>query len=207
MGNLVCPATFDLGEDLRLVLFSVTEGEDKPLKYPTIFNTADVAVITKIDLAGAVEFDRAAAHQQHSGGAAGHPRLGALGEDRRGIGRLAGLYRIASERIPASRSRVGHDKMYRFTVEQHDRMVQDGTIGEDEPVELLDGIVARKIPRGPRHVMPTKACSRTLGHLLAAGWHFAKEDPVRIPDHDEPSPTSPWSGRRYRLPEPSSRPG
>src|SRR5262249_20743724 len=42
VGNLVCPATFDLGEDLRLVLFSVTEGEDKPLKYPTIFNTADV---------------------------------------------------------------------------------------------------------------------------------------------------------------------
>jgi hydrogenase nickel incorporation protein HypB len=63
VGNLVCPATFDLGEDLRLVLFSTTEGEDKPLKYPTIFNTADVAVITKIDLAEAVEFDRAAAHQ------------------------------------------------------------------------------------------------------------------------------------------------
>ena len=63
VGNLVCPATFDLGENLRLVVFSVTEGEDKPLKYPTIFNTADVAVITKIDLATAVEFDRSAAHQ------------------------------------------------------------------------------------------------------------------------------------------------
>ena len=63
VGNLVCPATFDLGEDLRLVLFSVTEGEDKPLKYPTIFNTADVAVITKMDLAEAVEFDAAAAHR------------------------------------------------------------------------------------------------------------------------------------------------
>jgi hydrogenase nickel incorporation protein HypB len=61
VGNLVCPATFDLGEDLRLVLFSVTEGEDKPLKYPTIFNTADVAVLTKIDLAAAVELDAAAA--------------------------------------------------------------------------------------------------------------------------------------------------
>ena len=63
VGNLVCPATFDLGEDLRLVLFSVTEGEDKPLKYPTIFNTADVALITKMDLAEAVEFDAAAAHR------------------------------------------------------------------------------------------------------------------------------------------------
>jgi hydrogenase nickel incorporation protein HypB len=63
VGNLVCPSSYDLGEDLRLVLMSVTEGEDKPLKYPTIFNTADVAVITKIDLAAAVEFDSAAAHR------------------------------------------------------------------------------------------------------------------------------------------------
>jgi hydrogenase nickel incorporation protein HypB len=63
VGNLVCPASFDLGESLRLVLFSVTEGEDKPLKYPTIFNTADVALLTKIDLAEAVEFDAAAAHR------------------------------------------------------------------------------------------------------------------------------------------------
>jgi hydrogenase nickel incorporation protein HypB len=57
VGNLVCPSSYDLGENLRLVLLSVTEGEDKPLKYPTIFNTSDVAVITKIDLAAAVEFD------------------------------------------------------------------------------------------------------------------------------------------------------
>lgn len=57
VGNLVCPSSYDLGEDLRLVLMSVTEGEDKPLKYPTIFNTADVAVITKLDLAEACEFD------------------------------------------------------------------------------------------------------------------------------------------------------
>jgi hydrogenase nickel incorporation protein HypB len=61
VGNLVCPASYDLGEDRRTVLFSVTEGEDKPLKYPAIFNTADLALITKIDLAAAVEFDRAAA--------------------------------------------------------------------------------------------------------------------------------------------------
>ena len=61
VGNLVCPASWDLGEDLRAVLLSVTEGEDKPLKYPTIFNTSDVAIITKIDLAAAVEFDRDAA--------------------------------------------------------------------------------------------------------------------------------------------------
>jgi hydrogenase nickel incorporation protein HypB len=61
VGNLVCPASYDLGEELRFVLMSVTEGEDKPLKYPTIFNSADVAVITKMDLAAPVEFDMAAA--------------------------------------------------------------------------------------------------------------------------------------------------
>src|SRR5215218_1625963 len=63
VGNLVCPASYDLGEDLRLVLFSVTEGEDKPLKYPTIFNTADAAIITKMDLAAAAEFDAATVHR------------------------------------------------------------------------------------------------------------------------------------------------
>jgi len=61
VGNLVCPSGYDLGEDLRFVLMSVTEGEDKPLKYPTIFNSADVSVLTKVDLADAVEFDWAAA--------------------------------------------------------------------------------------------------------------------------------------------------
>ena len=61
VGNLVCPATFDLGEAMRAVLFSVTEGEDKPLKYPTIFNTADIALVTKVDLAAAVEFNHATA--------------------------------------------------------------------------------------------------------------------------------------------------
>jgi hydrogenase nickel incorporation protein HypB len=63
VGNLVCPSSYDLGEDLRAVLMSTTEGEDKPLKYPTIFNSADIAVITKIDLAAAVEFDVKAAHR------------------------------------------------------------------------------------------------------------------------------------------------
>jgi hydrogenase nickel incorporation protein HypB len=57
VGNLVCPSSFDLGEDLRLVLVSTPEGEDKPLKYPTIFNTADIAVITKLDLAQATGID------------------------------------------------------------------------------------------------------------------------------------------------------
>jgi hydrogenase nickel incorporation protein HypB len=63
VGNLVCPSSYDLGEELRFVLLSATEGEDKPLKYPTIFNSSDVAVITKMDLAEAAEFDIVAARQ------------------------------------------------------------------------------------------------------------------------------------------------
>jgi hydrogenase nickel incorporation protein HypB len=61
VGNLVCPTSWDLGESVRLALLSVTEGEDKPLKYPGLFNTADVAAITKTDLAEACAFDRAKA--------------------------------------------------------------------------------------------------------------------------------------------------
>ena len=58
VGNLVCPASYDLGESLRVVLMSVTEGEDKPLKYPTAFHSAQVALLTKMDLAEATGFDR-----------------------------------------------------------------------------------------------------------------------------------------------------
>ena len=63
VGNLVCPSSYDLGEELRFVLLSATEGEDKPLKYPTIFNSSDVAVITKMDLAEAADFDVALARR------------------------------------------------------------------------------------------------------------------------------------------------
>jgi hydrogenase nickel incorporation protein HypB len=58
VGNLVCPANFDLGEDLRVVVTSVTEGEDKPLKYPSIFQNANIVLLNKVDIADAVGFDR-----------------------------------------------------------------------------------------------------------------------------------------------------
>jgi hydrogenase nickel incorporation protein HypB len=61
VGNLVCPASYDLGEDVRVVLMSVAEGEDKPLKYPPMFHSAQVVVISKCDLEGACDFQRAAA--------------------------------------------------------------------------------------------------------------------------------------------------
>ncbi|MFH8803361.1 hydrogenase nickel incorporation protein HypB [Streptomyces sp. NPDC017936] len=60
VGNLVCPASYDLGETLRVTLMSVTEGEDKPLKYPTAFGAAHLVVLTKADLAEAAAFDDAA---------------------------------------------------------------------------------------------------------------------------------------------------
>jgi len=61
VGNLVCPAAFDLGEAVRVVLLSTTEGEDKPLKYPPIFKSAHVVLLTKIDVADVLGFNRAAA--------------------------------------------------------------------------------------------------------------------------------------------------
>lgn len=57
VGNLVCPAAYDLGEDVRVALISITEGEDKPLKYPTIFEKAEVVLVTKMDLAAILETD------------------------------------------------------------------------------------------------------------------------------------------------------
>ena len=57
VGNLICPTTYDLGEDFKVALLSVTEGDDKPIKYPAIFSRADVTVITKSDLLPYVPFD------------------------------------------------------------------------------------------------------------------------------------------------------
>jgi hydrogenase nickel incorporation protein HypB len=61
VGNLVCPAEFDIGEDARAVILSVTEGEDKPVKYPLMFRVCDVALLNKIDLLPYLDYDREAA--------------------------------------------------------------------------------------------------------------------------------------------------
>jgi hydrogenase nickel incorporation protein HypB len=58
LGNLVCPAEFDIGEDLRVVVLSVTEGEDKPVKYPLMFRLCDAALLNKIDLLPYLDYDR-----------------------------------------------------------------------------------------------------------------------------------------------------
>jgi hydrogenase nickel incorporation protein HypB len=59
VGNLVCPAMFDLGERMKVAIISTTEGEDKPLKYPHMFRAAELVIINKIDLAPHVDFDEA----------------------------------------------------------------------------------------------------------------------------------------------------
>lgn len=63
VGNLVCPAEFNIGEDQRAVVLSITEGEDKPLKYPLMFKEADIAVLNKLDLLPYTSFDAAAAKE------------------------------------------------------------------------------------------------------------------------------------------------
>jgi hydrogenase nickel incorporation protein HypB len=101
VGNLVCPASFDLGEALRLVLFSVTEGEDKPLKYPTIFNTADVAVVTKTDMAAAADFDARLAYQSIQAVRPGMEIFEASAKTGEGVGEFLEFLR---ERRSASRT-------------------------------------------------------------------------------------------------------
>ncbi|GAC1305001.1 MAG: hydrogenase nickel incorporation protein HypB [Vulcanimicrobiaceae bacterium] len=100
VGNLICPAEYDLGEDLRVVLIAVTEGEDKPLKYPLAFNTSHLALITKIDIADAVGFDRPAAYDAIR---RVHPDIGILEiacRDGRG---MDAWYALLRERARAKR--------------------------------------------------------------------------------------------------------
>jgi hydrogenase nickel incorporation protein HypB len=92
VGNLVCPSSYDLGEDLRLVLMSVTEGEDKPLKYPTIFNTADWAILTKMDLAEAVGFDEPAAMENIQSVRPGMPVMRISAKTGEGLHELTRLF-------------------------------------------------------------------------------------------------------------------
>lgn len=110
VGNLVCPATFDLGEALRLVLFSTTEGEDKPLKYPTIFHTADLAVITKLDLATAVEFDATAAHKSIQQVRPGMPVLEVSAKREQGMPEWISLLEKSRSNISRNRPMGEHSK-------------------------------------------------------------------------------------------------
>ncbi|MGC8642151.1 MAG: Uma2 family endonuclease [Isosphaeraceae bacterium] len=78
--------------------------------------------------------------------------------------------------------------VYRISVDQYDQMVETGVIGEDEPVELLGGVLVRQMPKYPRHVFPTEETRIRLEKIVPAGWYVRQEGPVRIPAVDEPEP-------------------
>jgi len=103
VGNLVCPSSYDLGEELRVILLSTTEGEDKPLKYPTIFNSADVAVITKMDLAVAAEFNLEAATQNIAGVRPGMRIFKVSSKNGQGVDEFCSFLhaQLETSRIPA----------------------------------------------------------------------------------------------------------
>jgi hydrogenase nickel incorporation protein HypB len=103
VGNLVCPSSYDIGETLRVVLLSVTEGEDKPLKYPTIFHTADLAILTKMDLAEAVEFDLKAAQTNIQRVRPGMELLKVSAKSGAGMDEWLGLVTSAGSLLTASR--------------------------------------------------------------------------------------------------------
>jgi hydrogenase nickel incorporation protein HypB len=91
VGNLVCPASFDLGEAFRVVLLSVTEGEDKPLKYPPIFRGAKVVILSKMDLLDATGFDLAQARSNIEAVSPGTKILEVSGRTGEGMGEWLGL--------------------------------------------------------------------------------------------------------------------
>jgi hydrogenase nickel incorporation protein HypB len=118
VGNLVCPSSYDLGEDLRLVLISVTEGEDKPLKYPTIFNSADVAVVTKIDLAAVVEFSWGTAYRNIQAVRPGMPVLKVSAKTGEGMAEYLGF-------LAAQSSEGGLSRMHK----SNDALVENSSLG------------------------------------------------------------------------------
>ncbi|MFD3914622.1 hydrogenase nickel incorporation protein HypB [Streptomyces sp. NPDC058603] len=108
VGNLVCPASYDLGESLRIVLGSVTEGEDKPLKYPTAFGLAHLVVITKTDIAEAVEFDAAAFHRNVRQVNPGVPVLETSARTGAGVDELLALILGVADGAPVHRPVLAH---------------------------------------------------------------------------------------------------
>jgi Uma2 family endonuclease len=80
------------------------------------------------------------------------------------------------------------DHVYRLTVDQYDRMVREGTLNEHDPVELLGGVLVRKMRQTPDHVWAVDDLEQALSACQSSAWHVRKGHPVRIPDYDEPEP-------------------
>jgi Uma2 family endonuclease len=80
------------------------------------------------------------------------------------------------------------DQVYRITVDQYERMVASGALGKDDPIELLSGVLVRKMPKSPEHTTSSDLCREAIRAVLPAGWYVRQEQAVRIPDFDEPEP-------------------
>ena len=80
------------------------------------------------------------------------------------------------------------EEVFRISVDRYDRMVESGLLGEDDPIELLNGVMVWKMPKKPKHSTVSRRCERMIERLIPPGWHVRKEEPVRIPDYDEPEP-------------------
>ncbi len=78
--------------------------------------------------------------------------------------------------------------VYRISVDLYERMIDSRSIGEDEPIELLNGVLVRKMPKNPKHMAATELGRRAIDKAIPTGWHVRGEGPVRIPDYDEPEP-------------------
>jgi hydrogenase nickel incorporation protein HypB len=103
VGNLICPTSYDLGEDFKVVLLSVAEGDDKPFKYPAIFARAAVTVITKTDLLPHVDFDLSAVREQV---AALNPAGRFLVTSARTGEGMESWYALVEEELAAKRART-----------------------------------------------------------------------------------------------------
>ncbi len=80
------------------------------------------------------------------------------------------------------------EEVFRISVDRYDRMLESGSLGEDDPIELLSGVIVWKMPKNPKHSTVVRRCQRLIEGLIPAGWHVRKDEPVRIPDYDEPEP-------------------
>jgi Uma2 family endonuclease len=80
------------------------------------------------------------------------------------------------------------EEVVRISVDRYEQMIGSGVLGEDDPIELLNGVMVWKMPKDPMHSTVSRRCARMIERLLPVGWHVRKEEPVRIPDYDEPEP-------------------
>ncbi|MDX3850106.1 hydrogenase nickel incorporation protein HypB [Streptomyces sp. AK02-01A] len=140
VGNLVCPASYDLGESLRIVLCSVTEGEDKPLKYPTAFGSAQLVVITKTDIAEAVEFDGAAFRRNVRQVNPGVPVVETSARTGGGVGELLALVIGCADGVPVHQpvlaAQHGRSKHHQHGDDDHG---SDGNSGHEHPASAERG--------------------------------------------------------------------